>query len=289
MDGIINVYKPLGVTSFDVVKKIMKLAKTKKVGHTGTLDPLATGVLPICIGRATKIVDYIMSENKVYIAGLMLGIKTDTYDREGTTLKKNDVNLSKDEIIEVINTFVGDSLQEPPMYSAIKINGKRLYELARKGIVVERDKRHITIYDINILDINLPLITFKVTCSKGTYIRSLCNDIGDKLGIGGTMWNLERIQTGQFKKVNSHSLEDLSSENLESLITPIDEALESYDKLIFSSKYENLLINGVKINNPYIINKIEFNKLVRVYLDDSKFIGLGIRDEFGFKVVKLLV
>ncbi|MFL0268278.1 tRNA pseudouridine(55) synthase TruB [Candidatus Clostridium radicumherbarum] len=289
MDGIINIYKPLGVTSFDVVKNVMKLAKTKKVGHTGTLDPLATGVLPICIGRATKIVDYIMSENKVYIADLMLGIKTDTYDREGTILKESDVNLSKDKIIEVISTFVGSTLQEPPMYSAIKINGKRLYELARKGVVVERDKRPINIYDINILDVNLPLIRFKVTCSKGTYIRSLCNDIGDKLGIGGTMWNLERIQTGQFKKVNSHALEELNSENLESLLTPIDEALESYDKLIFSCKYENLLVNGVKINNPYIIDKIDFNKLFRVYLDDSKFIGLGKRDEFGFKVVKLLV
>ncbi|MFL0246940.1 tRNA pseudouridine(55) synthase TruB [Candidatus Clostridium stratigraminis] len=289
MDGIINVYKPLGVTSFDVVKKVMKLAKTKKVGHTGTLDPLAAGVLPICIGRATKIVDYIMSENKMYVADLMLGIKTDTYDREGTILKKNEVNLSNDEIIDVINTFIGNTMQEPPMYSAIKINGKRLYELARKGMVVEREKRPISIYDLNILDINLPLIRFKVTCSKGTYIRSLCNDIGDKLGVGGTMWNLERIQTGQFKKVNSHALEELTSENLESLLTPIDVALESYDKLIFSCKHENLLLNGVKINNPYIIDKIDFNKLFRVYIDNSKFIGLGKRDEFGFKVVKLLV
>jgi len=289
MDGIINIYKPLGITSFDVVKKVMKLANTKKVGHTGTLDPLASGVLPICIGRATKIVDYIMSENKVYVAELMLGVKTDTYDREGIILKKSDVNLSREGIINAINTFVGETMQEPPMYSAIKINGKRLYELARKGVVIERAKRPITIYEINILDINLPLVTFKVTCSKGTYIRSLCNDIGDKLGVGGTMWNLERIQTGAFNKVNSHTLDELSTENIESLLIFIDEALGAYDKLIFSCKYENLLLNGVKINNPYIIGQIDFNKLYRVYLDDLKFIGLGIRDEFGFKIVKLLV
>lgn len=289
MDGIINIYKPLGITSFDVVKKVMKICRTKKVGHTGTLDPLASGVLPICIGRATKIVDFIMSESKVYKAQLMLGIKTDTYDREGTILNKCDVSLSQDELVSVINTFVGEILQEPPMYSALKVNGKRLYELARKGIVIERDKRPINIYSIDILDIQLPLVTFQVSCSKGTYIRSLCNDIGSKLGVGGTMWDLERIQTGAFNKANSVLLEDITSENIESLLIPIDEALKDYDKLTFSCKHENLLLNGVKINNPYLINNIESNKLYRVYMDNSKFVGLGLRDEYGFKVVKLLV
>lgn len=289
MNGVINIYKPTGITSFDVVKKVMKIAKTNKVGHTGTLDPLASGVLPICIGRATKIVDYIMSENKIYIAQLMLGVKTDTYDREGTILKKCDVNLSEDNILNVINSFIGETEQEPPMYSALKINGKRLYELARKGINIERDKRPINIYEINILDMNLPLITFKVNCSKGTYIRSLCNDIGEKLGVGGAMWNLERIKTGAFTKANSVILEDLTSDNIENLLIPIDEALNLFDKLMFSYRYESLLLNGVKINNPYIIGHIEFNKLYRVYLDNLRFVGLGRRDEFGFKIVKLLV
>lgn len=289
MDGIINIYKPLGISSFDAVKKVMKICKTKKVGHTGTLDPLASGVLPICIGRATKIVEYIMSESKVYKAQLMLGVKTDTYDKEGVILGKSDVNLSKDEIINVINTFLGETLQEPPMFSALKVNGKRLYELARKGIVVEREKRPINIYNINILDINLPLVTFQVSCSKGTYIRSLCNDIGDKLGVGGTMWSLERIQTGAFNISNSVMLDNLTTDNVESVLIQIDEALKEYDKLTFQSKYDKLLLNGVKINNPSIINHIEFDKLYRVYLDNKNFIGLGLRDKNGFKVVKLLV
>lgn len=289
MDGVINIYKPLGITSFDAVKKMMKICKTKKVGHTGTLDPLATGVLPICIGRATKVVDYIMSENKVYKAELMLGIKTDTYDKEGIILNKCDVSLPIDEVVNVINTFIGETLQEPPMFSALKVDGKRLYELARKGIVIERNKRPINIYSIDILDMSLPLVTFQVTCSKGTYIRSLCNDIGNKLGVGGTMWGLERIQTGVFNIANSVCLDDITLENIESSLIPIDEALNGYEKLILSCKHENLLINGVKINNPYIINHIEYNKLFRVYLDNSKFIGLGLRDEFGFKIVKLLV
>jgi tRNA pseudouridine55 synthase len=289
MDGIINIYKPLGITSFDAVKKVMKVCKTKKVGHTGTLDPLASGVLPICIGRATKIVDYIMSENKVYKAQLMLGVKTETYDKEGTILDKCDVNISHEEIISTINTFIGETLQEPPMFSALKVDGKRLYELARKGIVIERDKRPINIYTIDILDINLPLVTFQVTCSKGTYIRSLCNDIGNKLGVGGTMWGLERIQTGAFNIANSVFLDDINTENIKSFLIPLDEALKDYEKLILSCKHENLLLNGVKINNPYIINHIESNKLYRVYMDNSKFVGLGLRDEFGFKIIKLLV
>lgn len=289
MDGVINVYKPEGITSFDVVKKVMKVCGTKKVGHTGTLDPLASGVLPICIGRATKIVDYIMSEKKVYKAQLMLGITTDTYDREGEVLSKSEVNLASKNIVEAIDCFKGDIDQEPPMYSAIKINGKRLYELARKGIIVERVKRPIHIYDIQVLDVSIPLVTFIVTCSKGTYIRSLCKDIGDKLGVGGTMWSLERIQTGCFKASESVSIEDLTSENVEKFIVPMDESLKTFEVLNFPSKYEKLLLNGVKINNPYIIGEIDLSKLYRVYMDNGRFIGLGIRDDSGFKIVKLLV
>ncbi|MCM0648580.1 tRNA pseudouridine(55) synthase TruB [Clostridium swellfunianum] len=289
MDGILNIYKPSGISSFDAVKKVMKICGTKKVGHTGTLDPLASGVLPICIGKATKIVDYIMSETKVYKAQLRLGVITDTYDREGEITHETDVKLSEEDIIDTITSFVGESEQEPPMYSALKVNGKRLYELARQGINVEREKRKITIYSIEILNISLPLVDFIVTCSKGTYIRSLCYDIGEKLGVGGAMWDLERIQTGSFKIEDSVKLDDLDKDNVSEFIIPIEEGLSKYDKVIFSSKHEKLLLNGVKINNEYLIRNIEFNKLYRVYLDGKTFVGLGIRDDVGFKITKLLI
>jgi tRNA pseudouridine55 synthase len=289
MDGILNIYKPVGITSFDAVRKVMKICGTKKVGHTGTLDPLASGVLPICIGRATKIVDYIMSETKVYEAELKLGIKTDTYDREGTITHEADVKLSDSDILSAINSFTGELEQEPPMYSALKVNGKRLYELARQGIVIEREKRKVEIYYIDVLSISLPLVTFRVSCSKGTYIRSLCHDIGEMLGVGGTMWNLERIQTGNFNLKSSISLNSIDKDNVSQFIIPIEEGLDKYDKISFSSKCEKLLLNGVKINNEYLIKNIEFDKLYRVYLDGKKFVGLGIRDDNGFKITKLLV
>lgn len=289
MDGVLNIYKPSDITSFDVVRKVMKICNTKKVGHTGTLDPLATGVLPVCIGRATKIVDYIMSDIKVYKAQLMLGMETDTYDREGTILNENKVTLTQDEVTECFKHFIGEIEQEPPMYSALKVNGKRLYELARQGIVIDREKRKISIYDLTIIDISLPLVTFSVTCSKGTYIRSLCSDIGKELGVGGTMWALERVQSGIFKKEDSIDLSLLDKENAEKYVIPLEHALRNYEQVSFDSKFEKLLLNGVKLNNIHIINHVEKNKLLRVYVDNSKFLGLGFRDDSGFKIVKLLI
>jgi len=289
MDGVLNIYKPSDITSFDVVRKVMKLCNTRKVGHTGTLDPLASGVLPICIGRATKLVDYLMSEIKVYTAQLMLGIETDTYDREGKIISERNVNISNEEILAAFKPFRGEIEQEPPMYSALKVNGKRLYELARQGIIIERKKRKVTIYDLKIIDISLPTITFSVTCSKGTYIRSLCHDIGKILGVGGTMWSLERVQTGIFTKENSIDLNLLNSDNISDYIISVEDALSNYEAISFNNRYEKLLLNGVKINNINIIGHIEKNKLFRVYIDDNKFIGLGIRDDIGFKIIKLLI
>ncbi|MCM8710630.1 tRNA pseudouridine(55) synthase TruB [Clostridium sp. SYSU_GA19001] len=289
MNGVINVYKPTNVTSFEVVRKIMKICNTKKVGHTGTLDPLASGVLPICVGRGTKIVDFIMSDQKVYNAQLKLGVETDTYDREGMIISEKDVNIDEKTILDVFNSFIGDIEQEPPMYSALKINGKRLYELARQGLVVERAKRKVSIYDINITRISLPYIDFNVTCSKGTYIRSLCYDIGKILNVGGTMWNLERLQSGIFKAEDSILLDKINNNNVQDYVISIEDALKNYDKLCISSRYERLLLNGVKLNNEYVLNKIEFDKLYRVYIDGIKFIGLGMRDDKGFKITKLLV
>jgi tRNA pseudouridine55 synthase len=289
MDGVLNIYKPSGISSFDVVRKIMKLCNTRKVGHTGTLDPLASGVLPICIGKATKIVDYLMSETKTYRAQLKLGITTDTYDREGSIISEKKVDISEEAILRTFNQYIGEIEQEPPMYSALKVNGKRLYELARQGIVIERNKRNITIFDITIEDISLPIITFIVTCSKGTYIRSLCHDIGNNLGTGGIMWNLERTQTGNFKKENSIDFYSLNEEIISKNILQIEHSLNIFDKVSFSNKYEKLLLNGVKVKNTYIINSIDMDKILRVYIDTNKFIGLGKRDEEGFKIIKLLV
>lgn len=288
MNGVLNIYKPQGITSFDVVRKIKKIAKVKKVGHTGTLDPMATGVLPICMGNGTKIVDYIMNENKIYKAELKLGVVTDSYDREGKVLSESEVNVTKQQVIECINSFLGEIEQVPPMYSALKVNGKRLYELARQGIEVERKKRRITIFSINILDINLPYVTFEVECSKGTYIRSLCYDIGEKLNTGATMWNLERIKTGAFNISNSINLEDLTEENLKQNLIPIDEALNKYDSVNIEERYLKLLLNGVNINNKYVLSKIKSDDILRVYVED-KFIGIGQRNKEGFKIIKLLV
>ncbi|AEB76120.1 tRNA pseudouridine(55) synthase TruB [Clostridium botulinum] len=289
MDGILNIYKPVGITSFDVVRQIKKITGIKKIGHTGTLDPLAKGVLPICIGKGTKIVDYLMKDFKVYKAELKLGVITDTYDREGKELSVKDVNVSKEEIIDAINSFKGDILQVPPMYSALKVNGKRLYELAREGKEIERAARPVTIYDIEILEISMPYVKFIVKCSKGTYIRSLCYDIGSKLDCGGAMWDLERVQSGSFNKDNSIILENLTKDNVEDYIIPIDDALSQYDKAIVNAKAEKLLVNGVRIADRRLLNTIELNKLYRIYNEDNKFLGLGLRNNQGLKIEKLLL
>ncbi|WP_027623472.1 tRNA pseudouridine(55) synthase TruB [Clostridium lundense] len=288
MNGVLNIYKPSCMTSFDVVRRVKKICKIKRVGHTGTLDPLATGVLPICIGNSTKIVDYIMNENKIYVAKLKLGIVTDTYDREGKIIEENLVNIDESSIKECIKSFEGEIDQVPPMYSALKVNGKRLYELARQGIEVEREKRRINIYSIDILSIDIPFVTFKVECSKGTYIRSLCYDIGKMLGVGGTMWSLERTKTGAFTAENSINIEDLDEENVQNYIIPMDKALFKYDAVNMDKRYEILLLNGATLTNKYATQGIKENTILRVYIE-NKFIGLGKKNAEGFKIVKLLV
>lgn len=289
MDGILNVYKPIGITSFDVVRQMKKITGIKKIGHTGTLDPLACGVLPICIGKATKIVDYLMKDFKVYDATLKLGIITDTYDREGKELTSSEVNVSLDEIKNTIKSFLGDSFQIPPMYSALKVNGKRLYELAREGKSIEREARPITIYDIKNLQINMPYVKFRVKCSKGTYIRSLCYDIGNKLKCGATMWELERVQSGAFTKENSIELDKLTIDNINDYIISIDESLNQYDKAFVNSKCEKLLVNGVRICDKKLIPNLDINKMYRIYSEENKFLGLGLRNSKGLKIEKLLL
>ena len=289
MNGILNINKPAGITSFDAVRIIKRTAKTKKVGHTGTLDPEASGVLPVCIGKATKFVDYLMKEEKVYRVHLKLGIATDTYDREGKVLFTKDVDLSNETVENTIRSFIGKIQQIPPMYSALKVDGKRLYTLARQGITIEREPREIEIFSIDNLKIELPDVFFDVKCSKGTYIRSLCHDIGEVLGCGGSMWELTRISSGFFNIENSVKLEELDENNIDKFIIPVDKALWNYPALNLEQKFESLLLNGVSLKDQKVTTGLEKYVLYKVYINGESFIGLGEAGDNGFKLVKQFI
>ncbi len=290
MDGVLNIFKNKGMTSFDVVRKIKGLANEKKVGHTGTLDPEATGVLPVCLGKATKTIDYIMNSNKVYEVKFLLGIKTSTYDLEGEVIERKDTTrLNEDEVLKTILSFIGEYDQVPPMYSALKKDGVRLYELARQGIEVEREARTIKIFNISDIKIELPYVYMTVACSKGTYIRSLCYDIGEKLKVGAAMAELNRTETSIFKQENSVNINDLTKENINNYIITIEEALSFYPKLTVKSTFTKLLINGVKVFDKRLTDeRREKNLLYRVYDNEGTFIGIGKQDDKGFKIEKLL-
>lgn len=290
MNGVLNIFKPKGMTSFDVVRRVKKVCNTGKVGHTGTLDPDATGVLPVCIGRATKIIDYIMDSHKVYEVEFKLGIKTDTYDISGEILEERDPSSLKDEeILEAVNSFLGEYSQVPPMYSALKQNGVRLYTLARQGIEVEREGRNITIYSLSDIKINNPYVSMRVECSKGTYIRSLCYDIGEKLGVFATMTELNRAETSVFKQEESVNINNLTAENYQDYLISLEDALNQYDRITVNSKYTKLLVNGVRVGDTrYTKDEVIEGRLYRVY-DNDKFLGLGSRDKAGFKIEKLLL
>lgn len=289
MDGVININKPKGITSFDVIRKIKKITGLKRIGHTGTLDPLASGVLPICIGKATKAVEYIMNDFKIYKAELKLGVITDTYDQEGKILETHDVNVSENEIVSCIKSFIGVNSQIPPKYSAIKINGKRAYDLARKGIEVNIAAREVTIYEINILDMQIPYVSFTVNCSKGTYIRSLCYDIGFKLNCGATMWNLERIQSGNFSIENSVKLEELTIDNINNYLISIDQVLNIYEAYTVDKNFERLLTNGVCVGDKRLLKNLLNDKIYRVYNEENTFLGLGKMVNNGFKLEKIFI
>ena len=291
MNGVLNIFKNSGMSSFDVVRIVKKVACEKKVGHTGTLDPEAIGVLPVCLGKATKIIDYIMNDKKSYKVKFKLGVTTTTYDLEGEILSESDTsNITVEETLEAINKFKGTYNQVPPMYSALKKNGVRLYELARKGIEVEREGRPITIYDIKDIEINLPYISMEVTCSKGTYIRSLCYDIGEALKVGACMTDLRRTETSCFHERDSINIKDLTSENIHNYIISIEDALKFYPKLKVNEGFSKLLINGVRVMDRRLTNeKIDNNILYRVYDENDKFLGLGKRELNGFKIEKLLI
>lgn len=276
-NGILNIDKPQGITSHDVVDIIRKVLPNQKVGHTGTLDPMATGVLPICIGEATKLSENLTSETKVYKVKILLGVETDTYDVTGKIVFASVVNKDEIYIKERIKRFVGKQMQKPPIYSAIRIDGKRAYSYAREGEKIDLPERPIEIYSIDDISVNLDLneVEFVVCCSKGTYIRSLANDIGKKIGCGAIMTELERLQTGNFKIENSIKLYDflkLSFEQMQEKIISIEDYYKDSKKVILNEAEFRKFLNGAKF---YINTK---DKIVRVYFNDL-YKGLGIVED----------
>lgn len=297
MDRIFNINKPVGMTSHDVVYKVRKILGMKKVGHTGTLDPDAQGVLPICVGRATKISDLILNKDKKYICELTLGIETDTYDSSGSIIEeKSTAGLSEKDVLEAINSQIGDIDQYPPVYSALKVNGKKMCDLARSGRADEiiLKSRPVKIYSIEILEIDIPKVKFEVHCSKGTYIRSLCHDIGARLETGGMMSYLQRTKSGIFeidRAITLEELENIKSENkLEEVGYTVEEVLMEFPYLVLHSNAVKYYSNGGTIEERRFIDG-DYNNSesmrVRVYSNDREFIGVGIlRNEDGKMMVK---
>ena len=268
VNGILIIDKPKNVTSRDVVNEVVKKFNIKKVGHTGTLDPLATGVLVICVGKATKLVNEITSTEKEYIASVTLGTKTDTLDSMGSILFEEEVIKTKEEIINVLNSFKGSYEQEVPIYSAVKRNGKKLYEYAREGIDIELPKRIIEVKEIELLgDIeyknNKTMFKFKCTVSKGTYIRSLINDIATRLDTIGIMTNLRRIRQGSFKIEDSIKIEDINENNIRSILDVLP-----YKKIELTDDIRKKVVNGALVDNIYNEDKVLFtleNEAVALY------------------------
>lgn len=272
LKGILNVNKEKGISSARVVSLVRRALNMKKVGHTGTLDLEASGVLPIVIGKATRVSDYMMTKDKVYETELILGAKTDTLDAAGEIIEKSDKEVTREEFLQAMETFKGEIDQIPPMYSALKVNGKKLYDLAREGVEIERKKRKVNIYDIELLDFAFPKATIRVTCSKGTYIRTLVDDIGEKLGTLAYVNELARVRVGELdikESIKSQDLLEISKEDLINKLYPIDTALKDFDKIILDRKYLDNLVNGqiVEVDKNY-------GKIIRVYAGDD-FIGLG--------------
>ncbi len=297
MDGIINILKPSEMTSHDIVSFVRKNFNMKKVGHTGTLDPNAAGVLPICIGKATRVAEYFNNFDKSYRGEVSLGTSTDTQDSYGVVLESSNKEVSEEDINEVFNNFRGDIQQLPPMYSALKHNGRKLYELAREGKTIERKKRDITIYDIEILkNYNNKRILFDVKCSKGTYVRTICNDIGAQLDTFGHMSFLMRTSVGNFNIENAYTLDEvekLKQENkLESILLPLDTPLMNYQGICFNKDYYKHLKNGLKIRVNNSKKMYNVDELLRVYCEEE-FVGVGTLvnkdDELYLKMKKVLI
>lgn len=297
INGIIVVHKEAGFTSHDVVAKMRGICGQKKIGHTGTLDPMATGVLPVCLGSATKLCDMLADKDKEYEAGLLLGVETDTQDVTGRILRERAVEVREEEIRRCAASFVGEYLQVPPMYSALKVNGRKLYELARAGKEVERAARPVTIHGLEILDIALPVVSMRVSCSKGTYIRTLCADMGERLGCGGTMKSLVRTRVGGFLSESAVTLGELQERKdkgcLRESVVPTDRVFGDCPALHVCGDGCRLLENG----NPVLPGQTLEGVIhapgvwVRMYGRDGEFAGIYAYEPAGkrYRPVKMFL
>ena len=286
MDGLINIYKEKGFTSHDVVAKMRGILHMKKIGHTGTLDPDAEGVLPVCVGKGTKLCSLLENHDKTYRAVLLLGMETDTQDVSGQIIARKPVTVSKEQVLSALQPFQGEILQVPPMYSALKVNGKKLYEYAREGKTVERKARPVTIYELTAEKIELPRVTLKVNCSKGTYIRTLCHDIGRALGCGGCMETLVRIRVGNFYLEDAISLKELEEkrdrDELNTCLVTVEEVFLELPAVRTRKSYDRLLHNGNRIDRTMLeekggeVSSIGENekKQVRMYDSSGAFVGV---------------
>ncbi|MBD5498629.1 MAG: tRNA pseudouridine(55) synthase TruB [Lachnospiraceae bacterium] len=279
-NGVINIYKEKGFTSHDVVAKMRGILQQKKMGHTGTLDPDAVGVLPVCLGNATRLADMLTDRDKEYEAVMRLGVATDTQDMSGTVLEEKPVQVSCAEVEAAIRSFVGGYEQVPPMYSALKVNGKKLYELAREGREVERKARSVSLYNIEILSMQLPEVSIRVACSKGTYIRTLCHDIGEKLGCGAAMLSLKRTKSGCFTldtAITLSALEQLRDEkNVGKVLIPVDAMFDDLAQV----HVPDIFIKAVQNGNFFSLHRIKERRMfgsgeeVRVYDSAGRFYGI---------------
>ncbi len=280
--GILNVYKPKGMTSHNVVSFVRRQLNMKRIGHTGTLDPAATGVLPVLIGNATKLSDLIMADEKKYTARVVLGIVTDTEDTTGEIIERKEVSVTKEQLDEAVKGFIGDIEQIPPMYSAIKVDGQKLYQLARKGVEIERKPRKITVYSIDVYDFDGKSFMMDVHCGKGTYIRSLCRDIGAALGCGAAMDTLERTMSGIFTLDAAYTFERIEQAvkngTVEELFMKPDDVLMNFERVDVTAENAAKIKNGIRLRpNQLGIAKYCENQIFRIYEDDTMLCLLKVK------------
>lgn len=290
LEGVLAVYKPAGFTSHDVVAKARRLLGMKRIGHAGTLDPQVTGVLPLCLGRATRIVEYIQELPKEYIATLRLGMSSDTEDLTGTVTETADeIRVTEEEVRRTLESFKGIISQTPPMYSAVKVGGKRLYELAREGKTVERKSREVEIYEIEMLGMvwngRFPDITFRVLCSKGTYIRTLCVDIGHALSLPGVMVKLERTMSAGIRTDRCLSFEEIGERKangtLQEFLIPADEAISHFPAHTVADEKKAAALQGQRLATRFVSPYVQVNGPIRLYDLQGSFLGIYEREEGG--------
>jgi tRNA pseudouridine55 synthase len=279
LNGIINVNKPAGITSMDVIRRIKRVSVQKRIGHGGTLDPMATGVIPICLGQATRVMEYIVSGTKQYKAQITLGVETTTYDRLGEIVQTKRVKrITHDSLVNTTNRFVGEIEQVPPMFSALKHRGKRLYELARKGITIERESRKVKISNISILKWNPPHLSVEITCGKGFYVRSFAHDLGQSLGCGGHLSELVRTKNGALTIQDAIPLVEvekrLATNDLKGILRPLDFAIEHIPATVVDSKTEDMILNGKAVPNNICVFDTNAGDKYRVYSSDGTFLAI---------------